>query len=438
MEQWRDSIAVYFRPHVLLVLVLGFSSGLPLALSFATLSAWLTEVDVSKTSIGLFALVGTPYTLKFLWAPLLDQVRLPVLTRLLGKRRGWILFTQFLLLAAIIALGQTNPAIDPLFTAAMALTVAFCSASQDIVIDAFRVEALEENEQGAGSAMLVYGYRIGMLVSGAGALYLADSLSWPLVYAIMASFVLIGSVAVLLAKEPPHPSDIPQEGHSTEFVAWLQRAVVEPFREFLGRSGWALVLLFILLYKLGDAVAGTMTIPFYLDLGFNKTEIAEITKVFGLAATLFGSFVGGLLVARLSILKALLVAGILQAASNLMFAAQAMVGADPVFLMATVAIENVSGGMGTTAFVAYLAGLCNLAFTATQYALLSSFMAFGRTFFASSGGWFADQLGWVEFFLLSTVIAVPGVLMILFLARHPELNGRPQTGRSQTASNAIE
>lgn len=426
-----EALTLYLRPRVLVVLLLGFSSGLPLALSFATLSAWLTEIDVSLTTIGIFALVGTPYTLKFLWAPLIDRAPVPLLTGWLGRRRGWMVTSQLALIGAILFLGQSTPGVTPVLAAVAALAVSFCSATQDIVIDAYRVEILQENEQGAGAAVLVFGYRIGLLVSGAGALFLADQMPWPAVYMIMAACVLVGMVTALLAPEPHATVMPPASGDDRvqRALAWTRIAVVEPFREFVGRRGWLLVLAFILLYKLGDAFAGVMTTPFYIQIGFTKTEIAEISKVFGLGAVLVGGFVGGLLVNRMTLLMALLVCGVLQAGSNMMFAWLASVGADLGMLTATIAIENVTGGMGTAAFVAYLSSLCNTAFTATQYALLSSFMAVGRTFLASSGGWVADQTGWFDFFVVSTVVAVPGLLLLIFLARRPELSGRPSVSQ---------
>ncbi|NQW11628.1 MAG: AmpG family muropeptide MFS transporter [Alphaproteobacteria bacterium] len=427
MDGLRESLTLYLRPRILVVLLLGFSSGLPLALSFATLSAWLTEIDVTLTTIGVFTLVGTPYTLKFLWAPLIDRAPVPVLTARLGRRRGWMVTSQIMLIGAILFLGQSTPGVTPVLAAVAALAVAFCSATQDIVIDAYRVEILEENEQGAGAAVLVFGYRVGLLVSGAGALFLADRLPWPTVYGIMAGFVLVGMITALLAPEPKAVTFAvaPSGDRLARASAWLTSAVVEPFREFTGRRGWFLVLAFILLYKLGDAFAGVMTTPFYIQIGFTKTEIAEISKVFGLAAVLIGGFIGGLMVNRMTLLMALLVCGVLQAGSNLMFAVLASAGADLGLLTATIAIENVTGGMGTAAFVAYLSSLCNTAFTATQYALLSSFMAVGRTFLASSGGWVAERTGWVDFFVVSTVVALPGLLLLVFLARRPELSGKP-------------
>ena len=435
LNRWLESCKVYADRRVLSLLFFGFSSGLPLALTFGTLSVWLREVGVNKTTIGLFALAGTPYTVKFLWAPLVDRMPIPCLTRWLGRRRGWTLLTQLLLMATIAGLGATNPVAHPGLTAAFALAVGFWSATQDIVIDAYRVEILEERQYGAGAATIVLGYRIGMLVSGAGALYLATYVGWFVSYGIMAAFMTVGVVAVLLNPEPKlqqSRESVEQErriavylearphlkGKTAQALAWVYGAVISPFAEFTRRRGWLVILLFILLYKFGDALAGVMTGPFYVELGFTKNEIASISKVFGLWAVIIGGIIGGVIVDRMGILKSLLVCGILQMFSNLMFALLAVTGNDLKMLALAIAIENLSGGMGTTAFVAYLSSLCNVAYTATQYALLTSFMAFGRTVLSSSGGWLADQMDWVSFFVLTTVAALPGLILLLGITKH--------------------
>ena len=431
-RRWLESCAVYTDRRVLTILFLGFSSGLPLALTFGTLSIWLAEVGVSKTTIGLFALMGTPYTFKFLWAPLVDRMPVPYLTRRLGRRRGWAIVTQLALMATIAGMGATNPAARPGLTALFAFMVAFWSASQDIVIDAYRVEILEERQYGAGAAMIVLGYRIGMLVSGAGALYLATYVSWFATYGLMTTFMIVGITTILLNPEPKvrkSRDSIEQErriaaylgarpdlqGKRAKALAWIYGAVIGPFAEFMSRRGWLVILLFILLYKFGDALAGVMSNPFYIELGFTKIQIASISKAFGLAATIIGSVIGGVIVDRIGILKSLFVCGILQMLSNLMFAVLAVAGPDLRMLTVTIAVENLSGGMGTAAFVAYLSSLCNIAYTATQYALLTSFMAFGRTLLSSSGGWLADQMHWVSFFIVTTGAALPGLLLLVWL-----------------------
>jgi len=409
---------VYFERRLIIIFLMGFASGLPLLLSGATLSIWLTEAGVTLTAIGLFALVGTPYNLKFVWAPLIDRVALPFLSARLGRRRAWMVVIQLGLMVSIAGLGFSNPASGPFITAALALCVAFFSASQDIVIDAYRIEILDEDQQGAGAAMTQAGYRLGLIAAGAGALFLAEAVDWSLVYVAMAALVIIGLIVALYAPAPgldAAPSEAPQS-----LGGRLKEAVVEPFHEFFTRNGLATaftILAFILLYKLGDAFAGVMANPFYIKIGFSKIDIATVSKIFGVFATLAGVFIGGMAVKRYGILASLLVFGVFQMFSNLMFAAQAAIGPDVSFLYLTIGIENLSGGMGSSAFVAYLSMLCNVAYTGTQFALFTSFMAFGRTWLASMSGWLADQTDWVTFFVVSTGVALPGLILLLWMMK---------------------
>ena len=418
---WTDGLAVYLDRRILAILVLGFSSGLPLLLTFSTLSVWLAEQGVSKTEIGLFALVGLPYSYKFLWAPVVDRLPLPWLTRALGRRRGWALATQIALVAAILAMGQGDPAADPWTVALLAVLVAFASASQDIVIDAYRVEILDEEQYGAGAATIVAGYRVGMLVAGAGALFLAEALPWSAVYACMAACVLPGMLTVLLMHEPVPPPTVPDR---PGVAAWLRSAVVAPFADVMQRPGWVSLLVFVVLYKFGDSLAGIMANPFYLEMGFSKAEIASVSKLFGFAATLAGGFLGGVLVARAGLRGSLLIAGALQLLSNLMFAVQATVGHDIAMLALTIGFENVAGGMGTAAFVAFISRLCSVSYTATQYALLSALATLPRTLLSSSGGVLADHLSWVAFFVLTAAVALPG-LWLAWRLRLPERTAAP-------------
>jgi len=326
------------------------------------------------------------------------------------------------------ALGLSDPRSAPESTAIFALAVAFFSASQDIVIDAYRIEILDEDQQGAGAAMTQAGYRFGLLASGAGALYLASIINWSLVYGVMAGLVLIGVAAALFAPVPETDKRPVKTMHQHD--NWIQTAVVAPFLEFFKRSSLPtalFILAFILLYKFGDAFAGVMANPFYIRIGFSKVEIANVSKIFGVFATLLGVFCGGLVVQRFGILKSLLYCGILQMLSNLMFAAQAVIGPDVGFLILTIGLENLSGGMGSAAFVAYLSVLCNTAYTGTQYALFTSFMAFGRTWLAAMSGWIADQTDWATFFVISTFAALPGLLMLLGMMKRLPLS--IQTGR---------
>ena len=418
-QNWADALAVYFTRRQIVIILMGFSSGLPLLLGFSTLSFWLRGENVSLAAIGGLLTVGVPYSFKFIWAPVLDHVRLPFLTRWLGLRRSWLLVIQVLLAGSIILVGQSDPQTALGFMALAAFIMAFLSATQDIVIDAYRIEILSEEEQGAGAAMTQAGYRIGMLVSGAGALALADILSWAVVYAIMAGFVGVGIIATLIAREPvsrrPPPPKKP--------LAFLRHATIDPLRDFTRREGWLLILVFVILYRYGDAVAGAMANPFYVDLGFSGVEIASVTKVFGVLMVMAGVFAGGVLVARLGMVRALFVGGILQAVTNLTFAWLATRGHDLRGLTIAVGVDSFAGGLGSAAFVAYLSALCNIAFTATQYALLTSLMAFGRTALASASGFLAEWLGWSGFFVATTLLAVPALLLLWWIARNDSAAG---------------
>ena len=413
----------YFQRKLLIILFLGFLSGLPLLLSFGTLSAWLREAGVDRSTIGLFALVGLPYALKPIWAPLIDGLKLPFVTALLGRRRGWLIVSQVMLLFAIVNLAFSDPLKAPISMAVFAVLVAFFSASQDIVIDAYRIEILEEEQQGMGAAMVTYGYRAGMLMAGAGTLYLADYWSWTHAYLIMGLIIITGSLLVLFSPEPDEMES--PTIHKLGLGGWIYQFVVRPFLDFSSRPGWVLILLFIVTFKLGDAFLSVMTNPFYIDLGFSKSEIAEVTKLFGVLALGVGLFVGGIMIQKFGLLASLIITGVLQAVSNLAFAYQAASGNDLEVLIFTIAIENVTGGMGTAAFVAYLSSLTNTAFTATQYALLSAFMSLGRNLLSSPSGYVVDAVGWIEFFIISVVIAIPGLLLLLLLMkRYPNHVGR--------------
>jgi PAT family beta-lactamase induction signal transducer AmpG len=410
-------LKLYLQPRLVIIFFMGFASGLPLALSSATLFFWLAETGVALAAIGLFTLVGIPYNFKFLWAPFVDRVPIPGLTALLGRRRSWMLVIQAGLMISIALLGFSRPESTPLLTAICALAVAFFSASQDIVIDAYRIEILEADEQGAGAAMTQAGYRLGAIAAGAGALFLADQIDWSLVYLVMAALVVIGIAAALLA---PDPERRDPELAASAPAPGLRSMVVDPFVEFFQRNGIGtaiIILAFILLYKLGDAYAGVMAYPFYYEMGFTKSEVATVSKIFGVIATVVGVFVGGLIVKRYGIMPSLLGCGVLQMLSNLMYAAQSLAGHDVQFLYFTIGIENLSGGMGSSAFVAYLSVLCNTRYTGTQFALFTSFMAFGRTLLSASSGWVVELTGWFDFFVISTIVALPGLVLLLWMIR---------------------
>ena len=432
-DNWITASRVYLNPRVLSMLFLGFSSGLPFGILAEPLTAWLFDSGVTKTSIGLFALVSLPYSLKFLWAPLIDSTNFPLVTSWFGRRRGWALVTQFALLIAIIGLGLSEPSKNLFMVAIFALGVAFASASQDVVLDAYRIEILESKSLAAGAAMLVFGWRFGQVGGAAAGLILADIFSWPIVFAGMGLLTIVGMITVIINPEPKKTSarqtielsssllqNLPKTSSfpllDCRFVAWLHNALVSPFVDFISRNGWFAILAFIMLYKLGDAILAVMKVPFFLELGFTKTEIAGVAKLFGFNAIILGGILGGIILAKIGILRGLFICGILMAVSNLIFIVQALVGYDLSFLAFTIAIENITTGMGTTAFVAYLSSLCNMAYTATQYALLTSLMAFSRTVVSSGAGWFAEQLDWVPFFILTTIIAIPALIILNYIS----------------------
>jgi PAT family beta-lactamase induction signal transducer AmpG len=404
----REVLAAYRNPRQLAILAMGFASGLPLALTGATLQIWLTRAGVSLQDVGFFALVAFAYSLKFLWSPLLDRVALPVVSARLGQRRSWLVLLGTLLVGAIAALGQTDPAVAPWRTAGLAVVVAFLSASQDIVIDAYRIELLTKEEQAAGAAATQWGYRLGMIASGAFALSLAQHLGWPRSYLVMAALAGVGVVAALASPEPDHPR-VPTE-------SFLRTAVVEPFREFLSRPGAWLILVFILVYRMGDAISGGMASPFYVRLGFSNDEIASVAKMFGVIASMTGIAAGGAFAFRLGVSRALVAAGVIHALGNLAFILQAYAGHDLHALMLTIFVENFTGGLVSAAFVGYLSTLCHPAFTATQYALFTSLTAVPRNFLASGAGWLAEQLGWPAFFAAAFVAALPGIALAVWLA----------------------
>ena len=408
-----DGIAIYGDRRIVLIALMGLASGLPLLLTLSTLGWWLRKEGVDLTTIGIFAAVGLPYATKFLWAPIIDQLPFPLMTRLFGQRRGWALAIQVPLMFSIASLGFTDPANNPFVTALVVVAIAFFSASQDIVIDALRIELLRDDEQGAGAAATQGGYRIGLLIAGAGALALSDYVDWSIVFIAVAAFMPIGMVAVLMAEEP----EAETRKVARDVKSFVQNGVIAPFLDFLKRPApWA-ILIFVLLYKFGDAIGGTMANPFYVDMGFSGTDIAFVSKTAGLIATMLGVVAGGTMVRAIGLLPALVVGGILQAITNLLFAWVAVSGTNIVVLAIAVWGDNFTGGLGSAAFVAYLSALCNRDFTATQYALLTAFMAFGRTLLSTPSGYLAEQMGWAEFFIATAFLAVPGLLLIAYLSR---------------------
>jgi len=402
---WSETLAAIFSGRMLIALLMGFASGLPLLLTGSVLQAWLKDGGIDIRAIGLFALVGLPYTLKFLWSPLFDRYAAPFF----GRRRGWLAIMQLAVAGSLVGLSFAQPSPDHLgYISVAALLVAFFSASQDIVIDAYRRETLAEDELGLGSALYVNGYRVGMLLAGGGGLILADMMSFPAMYRLMAFFMLGALVVTLVVPEPPLPEGRPRT---------LMDAVVLPFKDYFTREGAWLALTFILLYKLGDTMASAMTTPFYLDLGYSKTEIGAVVKLFGFWATIAGGTLGGIWIMRIGMNRALWLFGLGQMLSTLGFAVLATVQPTAAALAAVVAVENFTAGLGTAAFVGFMAALTDKRFTATQYALLSSLMGVPRVLAAAPTGWLAAWLGWAGFFIFCALIAVPGLVLLRWVTR---------------------
>jgi PAT family beta-lactamase induction signal transducer AmpG len=412
------AFAAYADRRILVMLALGFSAGAPLPLTGFTLRQWFSEAGLSLGTIGLTSAIGLAYALKFLWAPALDRFAPPVP---IGRRRGWLLVIQLALMAAIAAMAFTDPAIDARQVVAAGVLVAFLSASQDIVIDALRIEIMPPEQQGAGLAAYIWGYRLALLATGAGALFVVEGFGWRAAFLAAALLPLAGIAGTLFAREGPPPPD-PPAGLS----AALAHSVIGPFRDFMRRRGWLVILAFVALFRLGEALAGIMTAPFYRSLGFARTEVAAVSGVFGLLATLGGAAVGGLLVAGIGMGRSLVLTGLAQMLSNLMYVALARAGHSLPMLYAQVGIENFTDGLADAAFVAYLSSLTSIAFTATQYALLSSLAALPLRTLGATGGFLADWLGWEKFFLLTTAAALPAMgLMLVLLRRFPPPAGQP-------------
>ena len=399
---------------------LGFSGGLPFLLVFSTLTAWLTEGNVSRSTIGFFAWIGITYSTKVLWAPVVDSIPIPFLTRLLGQRRSWMLIGQVGIACGLVFMSLIGPS-DLLILSFCAFLVAFSSATQDVAIDAFRIESAEPEHQGAMSASYVFGYRLALLVAGAGALYLAEYFSWVISYIVMASLMLIGVVTVLLVAEPVRQLDVfPLELSAVGLRKWFANAVVGPFVDFFSRNGKVafIILLFIAVFRLSDIAMGIMANPFYLDMGYTKTEIANVAKVFGFFMSIIGSLICGVLVVKWGLMRPLLIGAIAVAATNLLFASLSVLEPKVSYLAVVISADNISGGFAATAFVAYLSSLTNRAYTATQYALFSSLMTLPGKFISGFSGLVVDNFGYFEFFIVAAMLGIPAILLVVWLSRY--------------------
>lgn len=455
LQWWRDALAIYRQKPVMVITLLGFSAGLPYLLVFSTLTAWLRDAGVERTAIGFFAWVGMTYSIKIFWAPVVDRLRIPLLYPLLGQRRSWIFSGQLGIIGGLLWLSQMNPQDSLFWVAAAALLIAFSSSTQDVSLDAFRIESAPDEVQGAMSAGYILGYRLALLVSGAGAFYIADVVDWHSAYVVMAACMALGIVALFWADEPAHRSADEQRLMDAQMVdqvmgrpmnlaqrpAWerhLLGAVICPMLEFFQRNGTfaLLILIFIAVFRLSDISMGVMANPFYLDLGYSKTDIAWVAKFFGFFMTIFGSLLCGVLVVKWGIFRPLLLGAVLVSSTNLLFALLATVGFSSMtnaqgieaqFLTATpslfwlgfvISADNLSGGIASTAFIAYLSSLTNKSYTATQYALFSSLMTLPGKFISGFSGWVVDSSSYADFFVVAAMLGIPAILLVMVLRRH--------------------
>lgn len=442
ISQWAEALAIYKKPRVVGMLFLGFSAGLPILLVFGTLSFWLSEAGIERSKIGFFSWVGLAYAVKWCWSPLVDRMAIPLFTNMLGRRRGWLLLSQIAIILALLGMATTDPAVDLKLMAVFALLVAISSATQDIALDAYRIEAVPEEMQGAMSASYMAGYRLGMILASAGGLAIAamfdaneatyEQYPWQVAYMCMAACMLVGIVSTLLVKEPDHElngsadkrkelmaNSIQRHQHLPQAVSrtlvWFLDAVVSPFGDFLKRYGWhaLLILGLIASYRISDVVLGIMANPFYHDMGFTKGEVASITKIYGVIMTIVGAGAGGLLMVRWGVMRVLLLGAVLSAGSNLLFSFLAGVGHDVWWLTLVISFDNFSAGIATAAFVAYMSGLTNIEYSATQYALFTSVMLLLPKFIAGFSGVVVDNTGYSEFFIGTALLGIPVIFVIL-------------------------
>ena len=441
---WRDALKVYLEPATLRMLALGFSAGLPLLLVLGTLSFRLREAGIDRATIGFLSWVGLAYGFKWVWAPLVDRLPLPPLTTLLGRRRGWLLLAQVVVIVGLVGMAVNDPSAGLRPMIWCALLVAFGSATQDIALDAFRIESAETRKQAALAAAYQTGYRLAMIWAGAGVLWVAawaevsgasgyQNGAWKTAYLVMAGSMAVGVLTVLLSPEPIRRV-LPQPKNA---AAWLQSVLIEPFADFIRRYKWqaALILSLIAIYRISDVVMGIMANPFYVDMGFTKEEVANVSKVFGVVMTLVGAFVGGVLSMRLGVMRVLMLGAVLSAASNLLFAWLAGRGHDVHALIAVVSADNLAGGIASAAFIAYLSSLTNISYSATQYALFSSLMLLLPKFIAGYSGVFVDAYGYSTFFVSTALLGVPVLLLVALASRAAKSSTASHASSASTAPN---
>ncbi len=423
-QAWTKNLLTFCDKQILSIFLFGFSSGLPFLLTLSTLTIWLKESGVNNTTIGLFVATTIPYTFKFLWGPMVDQVKIPFLSVFLGQRRSWALLAQIVLVFMLLGLGASDPKSNILETALWAFGVAFFSAIQDIVLEAYRIEIVTETQKGAAASAIVLGWRMGMMTSGAGALFLAATFSWQIAYDIMAACMLVGLITTLCSPSPPTLVFSPAPHLSVQaktherFWHWISSTYGPPLKELWQTYDWRIVLAFIVFYKVGDTTLNVMNTPFLVELGFSKLEIAHVAKFFGIFAMIVGGFVGGLFLNRYGILPSLILCASLQFLSSLMFVAQALVGHNLSVLILTIGIENLTCGLGATAFIAYLSSLCSIPHTATHFALLSSFGSLTRIILSIGAGVLADILPWPLFFTVTAAACLPCLFLLIQASAH--------------------
>lgn len=406
--------------RILAILLLGFSAGIPLAITGLALNMWMARLNIDVKTIGLFALVTAPYAFKYLWSFLFDNIPILYFSKRFGFRKSWLILVQVFLMIAIMLLGMTSPLENIALTALVAFMVAFLSATQDIIIDALRIEMLESQEQALGASMYVYGYRIAMLVSGAGSLLLADYVSWNMVFFIMSLTILVGIIATIFITEPEYSKQRLKNLKKVEYAQMFKLLVIKPIMEFTTRNKWFYILIFVIFYKFSDTLLVTVQSKFYVDMGFSNTEIAYATKVLGFIMTLVGMFFGGILYYKIGTFKSLMLAAIVQILSNLVFIWVAKEQHNLLALSTAIAIENFTGAINTVVIIAYLSSLCNIAYTATQYALLSSVSSIGRTIMSAPAGYIVDSFGWSNFFWITAVAGVPALLLLFLIFKEPK------------------
>ena len=438
IKSWREAFSVYRNPRVIGMIFLGFAAGLPFLLVFSTLSAWLRDEGVTRTTIGFFSWVGITYSIKVFWAPIVDRLPIPWLTKKLGKRRSWMLCAQIVIAVGLLGMASSNPETQLTMIAIYAVIVAFGSATQDITIDAYRIEAVVDEYQGAMAATYVFGYRVALLVAGAGAFYIAEGQSWSYAYITMATLMLIGMVTALVISEPLHQIStiaekvehklestlgLGEDGNLAKMTGrWFVDAVVSPFVEFFERNGRMalIILLLIATYKLSDITMGVMANPFYLDLGFSKTEIANVAKIFGFFMTIFGAVLGGIFVTRYGVERPLIFGSVMIIVTNLLFVWLARTEPNISTLAVVISADNLSGGFATSAFIAYLSSMTNKTYSATQYALFSSLMTLPAKFIGGFSGIVVDAAGYAYFFLYAGLLGIPALLLIIYILYHDD------------------